>query len=92
MGVQSLMKDLREERAVRMSMDLSAALALNQRERLGKAKHIEIQELWMQAARKEGRPALDKVAGEHNPADLLTKGLSADRITYLMSIMGRSHL
>eukprot|EP00972_Heterocapsa_arctica_P070404 10399175-Heterocapsa_arctica.AAC.1 len=59
-GVQSLMKDLREERAVRMSMGSSAALALNQREGLGKAKHIDIQELWMQAAIKESRLALDK--------------------------------
>eukprot|EP00972_Heterocapsa_arctica_P052901 7787092-Heterocapsa_arctica.AAC.1 len=63
------MKDLGEERAVRMSMDSSAALALNQREGLGKAKHIDIQEVWMQAAVKEKRLALDKVAGEHNPAD-----------------------
>jgi hypothetical protein len=47
-GVQSMMKDLGEERAVRMSMDSSAALALNLREGLGKAKHIDIQELWMQ--------------------------------------------
>ena len=46
----------------------------------------------MQAAIKGRRLALDKVAGEHNPADLFTKGLSADRIEYLMDIMGYSYL
>ena len=44
-GVQSLMRDLGGERAVRMSMDSSAALVLHLRKGLGKARHICIQEL-----------------------------------------------
>ena len=56
-----------------MNMDSSAALALNLREGLGKAKHICIQELWMQETIKAGRMSLDKVAGEHNPADFFYK-------------------
>jgi hypothetical protein len=41
---------------------------------------------------KESRLALDEVAGEHNPTDLSMKGLSADRIAYLMDMMGYSYL
>ena len=87
-GVQSLMRDLGGERAVRMSMGSSAALALNLRQGLGKAKHICIQELWMQEAIKAGRISVDKFPGEHNPADLFTKGISEDRTAYLMEVLG----
>ena len=63
-------------------------MALNQREGLGKAKHICIQELWLQDARRKGEIIMLKVPGEHNPSDLYTKVLSADRIRHLMGLMG----
>ena len=88
LGAQSLMRDLGCTRAVTLSMDSAAALALNQREGLGRAKHIRIQDLWMQEAVREKRLTLSKVPGEHNPADLFTKGLPADRVAHLMGLLG----
>ena len=91
-GAQSIMNDLGTETRVVLGMDSSAALALNQREGLGKAKHICIQELWMQDAIKQKKLTLNKVPGEHNPADLFTKGLSADRTAYLMKLLNFHYL
>eukprot|EP00972_Heterocapsa_arctica_P011478 1682747-Heterocapsa_arctica.AAC.1 len=75
-----------------MSTGSSAALPLNQREGLGKARRIDVQELWVQAAVRQKRLAMDGVPSEHKPADPFAKGLSADRMMYLMSVMGYSHL
>ena len=86
------MRDLGGERAVRMSMGSSAALALNLRQGLGKAKHICIQELWMQEAIRAGRVSVDRVPGEHNPADFFTNRLSEDRIAYLTEMLGYRYL
>ena len=46
----------------------------------------------MQETIKAGRMSLDKVAGEHNPADLFTKGLSEERVAYLMDMLGYRYL
>ena len=46
----------------------------------------------MQEAIKAGRMSLDSVPGEHSPADLFTKGLSEDRIAYLMEMLGYCYL
>ena len=34
-------------------------------------RHIEVKELWLQAAVKEAKVKLHKIAGESNPADRL---------------------
>ena len=91
-GAQSLMQDLGGSRRANLNMDSTAALALNQREGLGRAKHIRIQDLWMQEAVREKRLSLSKVPGEHNPADLFTKGLPADRMVHLMRLLGYRYL
>ena len=46
----------------------------------------------MQEAVKRGEIRLNKVPGEHNPADLYTKGLAADRIRHLMTTLGYHYL
>ena len=63
-------------------------LAIASREGLGKAKHIQIQDLWIQGEVKSKRTRLEKVASEHNLADLMTKNLPSETIDYLMLEMG----
>ena len=36
-------------------------------------RHLEIRDLWLQKEVAEGRLEVHKVAGEENPADLMTK-------------------
>ena len=87
-GVQSLAKDMGHASGVHLYLDSSAALSLTDRRGLGKAKHIDLQHLWLQDAVKEGRIHTHKVPTEINPADLMTKPLAADRIEKLMKLMG----
>ena len=47
MGVQAFAKDLGGVVPVRLHIDSSAALSIVSRTGLGKAKHIEIQYLWL---------------------------------------------
>ena len=59
---------------------------------LGKAKHADMQNLWIQEASKAGRFVTKKVGTNVNPAYLMTKPLAKPKIEQLMSIMGYEFL
>ena len=92
LGLQSLAKDLGKTVGVEMGIDASAALALLQREGLGKAKHIQVQSLWLQESVREKLLHVHKVPTDRNPADLFTKGLPGTKISYFMHQLGFYYL
>ena len=47
---------------------------------MGKMRHIEIRDLWLQKEVLEGKVLVSKVLGTENPADLMTKLLSVKDI------------
>jgi hypothetical protein len=55
--------------------DSSAARGFASRKGVGKMRHLEVRHLWLQAEVSGQRVVLRRVAGEANPADLLTKYL-----------------
>ena len=59
---------------------------------LGNAKHLDMQNVWIQEASKAGRFLTKKVGTKVNPADLMTKPLAKPKIEQLMSIMGYEFL
>ena len=61
---------------------------LGQPRGLGKAKHVDMQNLWIQDASKSGRFITRKVGTNMNPVDLVTKPLAKPKIEQLMGIMG----
>ena len=61
-------------------IDASAALAITQRQGLGKFRHIVAHWFWMQDEVESGEVAAKKVDGTSNPAEFLTKHLSIDDI------------
>ena len=67
--------------------DASAALAITQRQGLGKLRHIDVHWLWIQERIKAGDLSANKVPGKENPADLLTKHLSGDEIQKHMRLL-----
>lgn len=71
-------RDLGLDLDIDMYCDSAAALGITNRAGIGKVRHLRTQGLWVQEARVSGRIAYKKVLGEKNPADLLTKHLSAD--------------
>ena len=88
LGIQSVAKDLEISCGLNLHSDASATMCLVNRGGLGKAKHVDMQNLWMQEASKYGRFVTKKVGTKVNPADLMTKPLAKPKIKQLMGIMG----
>eukprot|EP00973_Karenia_brevis_P061555 8559837-Karenia_brevis.AAC.1 len=75
----SLAKELgfRElQNVVKLGTDRSAAKSFVCRRGLGKIRHLEIRDLWLQKEVSDGKLVVEKVPGEENPADLVTKVLT----------------
>ena len=53
--------------------DASAALSIAKRQGAGKMRHINVESLWLQEKEIQRELQYDKVKGEENPADGLTK-------------------
>ena len=92
LGTQSYMKDLGLERGARLHLDSTGALSLINKTGLSAVKHIEVQHLWLQQVHRDRRISCVKVHTDHNAADLMTKPLNAERISYLMGICGYRYM
>ena len=68
--------------------DSSSAKSFASRRGTGRIQHIEFRWLWLQEEVAMGRVRLRKVAGEHNPADILTKYLGLTDIKAKMEKLG----
>ena len=81
LGLQTMLKEMGVETGmVMISTDSSSAKAFASRRGLGKMRHIEVKDLWLQEAVCRGRVKLQKVDGAKNPADMFTKYLSTVEI------------
>ncbi len=76
LGMISTAHDLGMRVDAKIHSDASAAIAIAQRQGLGKLRHLKVQFLWIQERIRRGDLAVQKVPGKDNPADLLTKHLS----------------
>ena len=61
---------------VEVCTDSSAAKSFVSKRGLGKMRHLELRELWLQKEVGDGKVLVKKVAGERNPADAMTKFLT----------------
>ena len=77
LGFQSMLKDLGMTGSITLYTDSSAARGIIHRAGLGKLRRLETGYLWLQAAVKAKKLQVRKVLGAENPADLMTKHLSA---------------
>ena len=85
MGVQACAKDLGG--AVPLHSDSGASLSTTSRKWLDKAKHIEIQHLWLQQAVRSGKLTVKKIPTETNSSDLGPKHLTSERYETLMGLV-----
>ena len=89
LGFISLLADLGVILVLRLWTDSTASQGICARQGLGKVRHLDVQELWVQQRIRNGDFALYKIDGEWNPGDLFTKGsLTAHRIQQLLSLLG----
>jgi hypothetical protein len=70
-----------------LSSDSSAARSFASRRGVGKMRHLEVRHLWLQEEVSNHRVLLKKVAGEANPADLMTKYLGIRQILKHLTFM-----
>ena len=77
LGIKSMLKDLGVDVRIRLRTDASAAQGIAKRRGLGKIRHIEVAQLWLQEKVNNGDIEVMKVKGEGNLADALTKGVDA---------------
>ena len=80
-GIQSAAMDFGEAPQIRLHTDANAAIGIASRRGLGKVRHIQAQELWLQEEVRHGRVDIRKVSGQNNPADMLTKHINRDTLS-----------
>ena len=79
LGVQALLLDMGWQLKCNVHSDATTAIGICRRKGLGKVRHLDCTDLWIQESARAGRFAIHKVEGAKNPADILTKYL--DRAT-----------
>ena len=75
LGIRALLGDLGVERSATLNTDASAAIGIASRRGLGKARHIEVSQLWLQQRVANGDLIVQKVDGVSSLVDALTKRL-----------------
>ena len=89
LGFKTVLEELGEKmELVVISTDSSAAKSFVATRGLGKMRHLEVKDLWMQELVRKGRLKVAKVRGDQNPADPLTKFLDRYEIARSLSLCG----
>ena len=79
-GMKSMLVELglaRSDDVIELQVDSAAVKPFISRRGLGKMRHVELGDLWIQREVGEGKVRVVKVEGKANPADVGTKFLSA---------------
>ena len=80
LGAHSVLRDLGSSVRVCVMTDSSAAKGMASRKGLGKVRHVEVNQLWVQQKVSSGEIELRKVDGVNNLADALTKHVEHESI------------
>ena len=75
-----MFRDWGSNKSCNLYADSSAALAIAKRKGAGKLRHINVSALWIQDVQDRDGATYMKVLGTANPADLMTKYLTREKI------------
>ena len=84
LGLQSVLKDFNIECNIVLKSDASAAIDISNRRGLGKVRHIDVCQLWLQDKVRRGDIKVVKVGTHDNVAAALTKYVSQDSMAMHM--------
>ena len=73
LGALTLLNDMGVSMKLRLRTDASVAKSIASRRGIGRVRHIEVNQLWLQERVNKGQIEIEKVDGKINRADLLTK-------------------
>ena len=90
-GIRSMLKEFGVDMRIRVSADASAAKGIASRRGLGKIRHIEVNQLWVQDKVANGEIEIRKVDGKVNIADALTKDVNSEDIRVHMHHTSQSY-
>ena len=90
MNIQETIRDLGVDNKIIIWTDATAAKGIAQRRGLGKVRHIQTKELWLQEKIANEEITIMKVKGENNPADALTKDVDQTKLRTHMEKLGIS--
>ena len=88
MGLTSVAADLGFQWSLRVKTDATAAIGITRRRGLGKIRHLATADLWVQDRVRAGDFKLEKVPGDQNVADLLTKHVDRATLCRHLSALG----
>ena len=75
-GLRSMARDLGIELSIKVLTDAAAAIGIVRRRGLGKVRHLDVTDLWLQERIRMKDLEVEKVDGKDNLADALTKILA----------------
>ena len=84
-GIVGVFQDMGIQETVTLYTDSSAAKGISSRRGLGKVRHIELNQLWLQDQVARGKVDVRKIRGEDNISDSLTKHSNPERIKQTMN-------
>ena len=92
-GLQNIGREIRMDCCdtcvvLEVHVDSSAAKSFASKRGSGKMRHMEVRWLWLQEEVRKGRVKVEKVWGKWNPADLMTKYLTAAEVEERSRRMG----
>ena len=82
LGVKAMYLEAGQKLDIEVKTDASAAKGIAMRRGMGKIRHIEVSQLWVQDRVARGDIKVTKVDGTKNIADHLTKYLTRDGIEF----------
>ena len=89
LGNRNMLSDLGVKTKIRISTDASAAKGITARRGAGKARHIEVSQLWIQDKVRSGEISMRKVSTAENIADALTKYATGQQLHYHLASTGQ---
>ena len=87
-GLQSIARDLGITYHIKMWSDATAAIGIARRRGMGKIRHLDVMDLWVQEKFTSKAASIDKVLGTENPADILTKYVERAGLTAALAKLG----
>ena len=91
LGVRTMCREWRlveEGQASKLYADASAALSIAKRQGAGKMRHINVKSLWLQEKAVQEELSYEKIRGEDNPSDGLTKHVRQELAEKYANVVG----
>ena len=88
LGIQAMLSDMGIKVKIRIMTDSSAAKSMVSRRGVGRVRHLDVKNLWVQERVARGDFTMKKVPGEKNLADPLTKNVTRENMEEKMSLAG----